>query len=64
MNKFKRLAILGSAALLPLSAFAANDDAGLTAINGIPDQVAPYGYALVAVGAGMLVFKYIRRLVG
>ncbi|PIT50639.1 hypothetical protein [Snodgrassella communis] len=63
MNKFKRLAILGSAALLPLSAFAA-EDAGLTAINNIPDQVAPYGYALVAVGAGMLVFKYIRRLVG
>ncbi|KDN13352.1 hypothetical protein BGI40_05755 [Snodgrassella communis] len=63
MNKFKRLAILGSAALLPLSAFAA-DNAGLDAINKIPEQVAPYGYALVAVGAGILVFKYIRRLVG
>ncbi|PIT27530.1 hypothetical protein BGI37_03425 [Snodgrassella alvi] len=62
MKKFKQIAALGSMALLPFSAFAA--DPGLDAINAIPDKVNPYGYALVAVGAALLVFKYIRRMVG
>ncbi|MGE9658542.1 hypothetical protein ACQP6C_08610 [Snodgrassella alvi] len=62
MKKFKQITALGSMALLPLSAFAA-DNPGLDAINNIPDQVSPYGYALVAVSAALLVFKYIRRMV-
>jgi hypothetical protein len=64
MKKYKQILALGTMVFLPISAYAADEGAAaINTIKGIPTECGPYGYAMVAACAGIVVFKFLRRIV-
>lgn len=63
MKTINKLYLGTVVSVLAMPAFAADAGAGaLAAINGALDEAKPYGYAVIAVLAGLMVFKFIKKV--